>query len=283
LIAPLSVALLILVAGLAFNLHLQTRTEYPPPILDPEFQLWVSDPSVGSRPMVWDLDYVKGAGDQVKLQKATLFDRNALEMQLFQNGTDNKWVYVHLTQKIDGARLTALFDMEVSVWAFAEPSCACELVSNSQPVIFGIETNDETHVLTFIFSNTTYQPQQSPTHRTIILPTAPGEWTLHTINLAREYDNAQWKRPDNLSFMIIFEAPSSAEGWQTAYLHDFSWTMKSNITTARQGNQESTLMLGQRGEVELTNAKEIICEVVCRVAASCGGSSRTPPNSVTMV
>jgi hypothetical protein len=277
------VGLLILVAGLAFNLNLQTETEYPPPILDPEFQLWVSDPTVGSRPMVWDLDYAKGAGDQVKLQQTTLSDRNALEMQLFQNGTDDKWVYVHLIQKIDGARLTALFDMEVSVWALVEPSCACELVSNPQAVIFGIETNDETHVLTFIFSNTTYEPQQSPTHRTIILPTAPGEWTMHTINLAREYDNAQWKRPESLSFMIIFEASSSAEGWQTAYLHHFSWTRRSNVTPAQQGNQESAPMIAQRREAVLTKAKEITSVRVCRVVASCGSSSRAPPNSVTMV
>jgi hypothetical protein len=268
LVAPLSLVLLILVAVLAFNLHLQTRTEYPPPILDPEFQLWVSDPTLGSRPMVWDLDYAKGAGDQVKLQKATLFDRNALEMQLFQNGTDNKWVYVHLIQKIDGARLRALFDMEVNVWAFAEPSCACKVVSNSQPVIFGIETNDETHVLTFIFSDTTFELQQSPTHRTVILPTPPGEWALHTINLAREYDNAQWKRPDNLSFMVIFEAPGSAGGWHTAYLHHFSWTMRSSITPAQQGDQESTPLLGQRPEVESTNVTEIICEATYRVLAS---------------
>jgi hypothetical protein len=276
------VVLLILVAGLGFNLHLQTRTEYPPPILDPEFQLWVSDLTLGSRPMVWDLDYAKGAGDQVKLQKATLSDRNALEIQIFQNGTDNKWVYVHLIQKIDGARLRALFDMEVSVWAFAEPSCACKLVLNSQPVIFGIETNDETHVLTFIFSNTAYELQQSPIHRTIILPTAPGEWTVHTIDLAREYDIAQWKRPDNLSFMVIFEVPGSAGGWHTAYLHHFSWTMRSNITPAQQGNQESTPMLGQRQEVEVTNANEIMCEGACGVLASCC-SSRTPPNSVIRV
>jgi hypothetical protein len=273
------VALLILVAGLAFNLHLRTRTEYPPPILDPEFQLWVSDPTVGSRPMVWDLDYAKGAGDQVKLQKVTLLDRNALEMQLLQNGTADRWVYVHLTQKIDGARLSALFDMQVSVWTFADPSCACKPVSKSQPVIFGIQTDDETHVLTFMFSNTTNELQESPTHRTVILPTPLGKWALHTIDLAGEYESAQWKRPDNLSFMIIFEASSSAEGWQTVYLHHFSWTMRSKITPA----QESTPMLGQRREVEFTDAKQIMCEGACRVVARCGSSSSAPPSSVIMV
>jgi len=204
--------------------------------------------------MVWDLDYGKGAGDQIRLEQATLSGRNALEMQLFQNGTDDKWVYVHLIQKIDAARLTALFDMELSVWAFAEPPCSCKLASNYQPVIFGIETNDGTHVLTFIFSNTTYELQQLPTHRIVFLPTPPGEWTLHTIDLAREYDNAQWERPDQLSFMIIFEAAGSAGGWHTAYLHHFSWTLRSNTTPAQQGNEESTPLLRQRIEAELTIA-----------------------------
>ena len=54
--APLSAIFLILVAGLAFT-HLQVRTEYPPPILDPEFGLWVSDPDLGGKkPMLWELE-----------------------------------------------------------------------------------------------------------------------------------------------------------------------------------------------------------------------------------
>jgi hypothetical protein len=274
LVAPLSIAVLILVAGLAFNLHLQTRTEYPPAILDPEFDLWVSASNASaSRLMVWDVEYGKGAGDQIRLEKTTLSDRKALEIQLYQNGTEDTWVFVHLTQWIDGARLRALFDMQVSVWVFAEQPCACKPVSNSQPVIFGVETNDETHVISFIFSNRTYEPQQSPSHRTVVLPTPAEEWTLHNIDLAREYDNAQWKRPDHLTFSIIFEAARSAVGWHTAYVHRFSWTRKSNISATQQNSGELMTLFGLWPGVQWTDVERIMCQWPCSVSVPQGSSS----------
>jgi len=239
------VALLILVAGMAFNLHLQTKTEYPPPILDPEFGLWVSDPNIGgSRPMVWDLEYVKGVGDQVTLREAVPSGKKALEIQIFQDGADDKWVYVYLRQKIDGARLRALFDMEIWVWVLSKSSCACKETSMSQQAIFGIETNDGAHLITFIFSDRATEWQHFPNHRIVILPTPPEEWTVHRIDIAREYDRAQWKRPDWLSFSILLEAAGSAAGWHTGYVHSFSWTQTFTSSSAQQSNRELTTLLG---------------------------------------
>ena len=193
--------------------------------------------------MVWDLEYGKGVGDQVRLGQTEVSGRKALEIQIFQDGADDKWVYVYLRQRIDGARLRALFDMEIEVWVLSKASCACRENSMSQPAIFGIETNDGAHLVTFIFSDRATEWQHFPNHRIVILPTPPEEWTVHRIDIAREYDSAQWKRPDWISFSIVLEAASSAAGWHTGYVHRFSWTQSFTSSSAQQSNQEPTTLL----------------------------------------
>lgn len=240
--APLTVVVLILVAAMAFNMHLHPSSENPPPILDPEFSLWVPDASVGgNRPLVWHLTYVRGTGDQIRLQRTALSGRNALEIQVFEDGMDQELVYIYLWQMIDGARLNALFNMEVSVSIFLNLSCACRQPPASQSAVFGIRTNDGLHALDFIFSNRTSQPQVQPGQRTVFLPTPEGEWTSHRIDFAKEYKNAQWmEQPDRLFFGIVFGAADSASGWRTGYVHGFSATLKP-ATGQSQENRESAL------------------------------------------
>lgn len=253
-VAPLSVAILILVAGLAVNFHLATRSEYPPPILDPEFELWASDSDSGAgRLMVWNLDYAKGASDQITVQKTKVSERKALEIRIYREETDDSWTYVHLAQKIDGARLRALFDMEAGVWVLSSstPTCGCVEPLNSQLAIFGIEINDEYHVISYIFSDRVYEPRQFPTRRTIILFTKAGEWTLHTIDLAKEYEKAAWKRPGELTLRIIFEVTGSATGWHAAYVHRFLWTSRPSVTSTQQDARDvaAFLQVSPRGQV----------------------------------
>jgi len=220
--APLSAVFLIVIAGFAFT-QLQARTEYPPPILDPEFNLWVSSPELGGKkPMVWELEYQKSVGDQILLQEAVMGDKQALWIQIFQDGTDENLTSVRLGQIIDGARARALFDEEVGISVLLQGSCACSGRASAQTVTFEIETNDGTHTLDFLFAETAAETSVSPTHRTIFLQTPIGEWTHHPIDLARQYENAQWKLPDWVSLSMVFGVPGSAGGWHSEYVHGFS-------------------------------------------------------------
>jgi hypothetical protein len=232
--APLSAVFLIVVAGLAFT-FLHTGTEYPPPILDPEFGLWISDRDFGGkRPMVWQLEYERGVGDQILLQQTTIADKTALEIQIFQDGADQRWTYVRLGQTIDGTRLRALLDEEVGIWVFLLASCACNRPPSDQTGIFEIQTNDGTHVLDFIFTETVIEMNASPTHRTIFLQTPRGEWAHYPIDLAMQYKEAQWRPPDRVSLSIILGAPRAATGWHTAYVHGFSVTKKTAPSLEQQ-------------------------------------------------
>ena len=233
--APLSAVLLIFVAGFAF-INLQAKTEYPPPILDPEFNLWGSNPTLGGKtPMVWELEYEKSVGDQIVLQETVTADKKALEIQIFQDGSDDNLTYVRLGQTIDGIRARALFDEEVGIWVLLQASCACKGPTSDQSSIFEIDTNDGTHTLDFLFVETAAaEASISPNHRTIFLQTPTGEWRYRSIDLVAQYRNAQWKPPDRISLSIVFSAPSSATGWHTAYVHGFSVTKKTTLNSTQQ-------------------------------------------------
>lgn len=238
--APLSAVLLILVAGFAFT-HLQARTEYPPPILDPEFGLWVSDPNFGGpRPLVWELEYDRSVGDQISLQETVVADKKALEIRILQDGMDDNLTYARLGQTIDGTRLRALLDENVGIWVFLQSSCACNRLVSDETGTFGIETNDGVHTLDFLFAETTSEMSVSPTHRIIFLQTPIGDWTRHSIDLVKQYKNARWKLPDRISLSIIFGVPGSATGWHTGYVHGFSVAKK----TAPNAMQQQKLVFG---------------------------------------
>lgn len=240
--APLSAVFLIIVAGLAFT-HLQPRTEQPPVIFDPQFDLWVSDSDLGgTRPLVWELEYVKGIGDRVRLHQTVLADRKALEIQILQDGADDRWAYVYLRQTIDGARLRALFADELGMWTFSQRTCGCGGSSPPQSTVFGLEINDGLHTLTFIFSPEAAEPQQFLSHRTVFLHTSPGTWVYQRIDVEKEYDDAHWNHPDRLLFSIVLGAPGLAAGTHVGYVSEFSWTRKTTVTSAEQESPRPRLL-----------------------------------------
>ena len=237
----MSVVFLILIAGLAFT-HLQTRSEYPPAILDPQFDLWVANPELGgAKPLVWELEYVKGVGDQVILQKTEFSGRKALEIQIIQDGSDDMWSYVYLKQTIDGTRLRALFSRDLGVWVFPEASCTCRTVSQSESTVFGVETNDGVHTLTFIFDSESIESQQFLGHRTVFLLAQKGQWAYHSINVAGEYAKAQWSYPERITFSIVVGAQGSAAGSHVAYVQGFTTNTKAAPLSMQQPIHARTL------------------------------------------
>jgi hypothetical protein len=223
LVAPISVALLILVAGMAF-LNLRPRYVGPPPILDPSFELWVGDPG-SRRLMLWDLEYVKGLGDQVSLRETELAGKRAMEFLVTQDGTDGEPVYAYLKQNqtIDGARLTQLLTDDIGVWILTEP-CNCDGAVTTRSVIFGIEVNDGIHTLTFIFSDRANRATTIFAHRFVYLSTQPGTWAYQHINVTEQYRLAQWSLPERLTFSLVFEVGGFATGSHSAYVNSFHHT-----------------------------------------------------------
>jgi hypothetical protein len=245
LVAPISVLLLILVAGLAF---FNVRPSYvgPDPILDPSFQLWVGDPG-SRRLMLWDLEYVKGPGDSVSLQEAVVDGKKAVELLIVQSGSNSQPVYAYLTQTMDGGRLAALLSYDVGVWVLAEP-CACNGTITPSSVIFGVEVNDGLHTLTFIFSDLAAQTMILA-HRFVYLPTRPGTWTYEHLNVTEQYKLANWTLPQSITFSLVFEVGGLAVGTHRAYVNSFQAT-KPQVSTGSldfSATSRSDLLLSDRG------------------------------------
>jgi len=226
LVAPVSVLLLILVAGLAF---FNVRPSYvgPDPILDPSFQLWVGDPG-SRRLMLWDLEYVKGPSDSVSLQEAVVGGKKAVELLIAQSGSDSQPVYAYLKQTMDGARLADLLSYDVGVWLLAEP-CACNGTITQSSVIFGVEVNDGLHTLTFVFSDLDAQAAILA-HRFVYLSTQPGTWTYEHLNVTEQYKLANWTLPQSITFSLVFEVGGLAVGTHRAYVNSFQAT-KPQVST----------------------------------------------------
>ncbi len=217
--APISIALLIIVAGLAFA-TLRTNTTNPYPILDPDFALWVES-SGQSRPMIWQLQYVKTPNDLILLNQTNTSDMTATELQILRNDHAG-WTYAYLSQTIDGPRLTSLFTMDVAIWIMKDTQVP-------QATLFGVEVNDGFHVLTFIFSDESAEPQQFLAHRTVFLETPENAWVKQSLDFTKQYEAAKWERPDHVTLSIVFGAGPNAAGLQTVYIHGFSVSQSKNL------------------------------------------------------
>jgi hypothetical protein len=175
--------------------------------------------------MLWDLEYVKGLGDQVSLRETELAGKRAIEFLVTQDGSDSEPVYAYLKQNqtIDGARLTELLTDDIGVWVLTEP-CNCEVTVTPRSVIFGVEVNDGLHTLTFIFSDRAIGAMTILAHRFVYLPTEPGTWAYQHINVTEQYGLAQWNLPERLTFSLVFEVGGFATGSHGAYVNSFHVT-----------------------------------------------------------
>jgi hypothetical protein len=215
--ATASVAVLILSAAFAF-MNLQGTYSGPPPILDPDFKLWV-DGSNGPRLMVWNLELAKGISDNATIEKSVIQGRDAVEFGIYQSGAGSRLVYASISQTIDGQRLSALLNETIGIWIVKEP-CHCDANPfNSTAAILAVEVDDGEHTISFLFSDELQASQTLLNHRIVFMPTPSGVWSLEEFNVGKQYAAAHWTTPDRLVFSVTFGAAGSAVGWHTAYLN----------------------------------------------------------------
>jgi hypothetical protein len=234
LFAPISVILLVVVAGLAF---LNVRPSYvgPPPILDPSFQLWIGDPT-SRRPMLWDFEYVNASGSSVSLNEVVINGKKAVELLIASTGRGDDPSYAYLKQTMDGQRLVDLLSYDVGVWVLTEP-CNCNETITTNSVVFGIEVNDGIHTLTFIFSESAAQATILA-HRFVYLPTRPATWVYQHINVTEQYQLAHWALPELLTFSLVFEVGGRATGSHSAFVNSFQAT-RPPVRIRSQGSSQA--------------------------------------------
>jgi hypothetical protein len=218
--APASVIVLVMTAAFAF-LSFQGTYSGPPPVLDPNFNLWVNAGN-GSQLMVWNLELVKGVSDQFSINKTMLQGKKAVELSLYQSGIQSRWVYASLSQTLDGGRLTQLLNATVGFWVWKEP-CLCDSDPfNKTSRIVAVETNDGVHTISFVFSDGLQGVKTLLDHRIVFMPTPSRSWYFEKLNIAQEYRTMHWRTPERLTFSIVFGVAGGAVGWQSAYLAEIA-------------------------------------------------------------
>ena len=208
-----SIIVLLLVAGLSF-LGLQRTYSGPPAILDPDFALWTGSGNA-SQLLVWSLETPHLDTTQYGISRANIQGREALRLSVLQTGIGLRSSYVRLSETLDGQRLSMLMNSSLGFWLLKEP-CNCDSDPFSQnAVIVSVETNDGVHTLSFIFTDNRQGTETLLGHQIVFIPTPSNQWIFESVNIGREYANANWGMPGSLTFSLVFSVGATVVGWHT--------------------------------------------------------------------
>ena len=232
--APISIVILIIVAAVVPFTILKSNPVTSPPVLDPNFELWMGGSGRMSL-ILWRSEYVIAEGDALSLNQVTFDHMTALKFELSKQNKSAA-SYVSVTQIITGPRLASLFTLNLSVWVLRE-SCNCDPSSIVPNEVFGVTFNDGTHTLTYQFSATPMKTEVKWDARVVHLQTLNDQWVKVPLNIGEEFESAQWKRPERVTLGVVFGAGNDFSGSRTAYLHNFTWSERSNV----QGRDYSNL------------------------------------------
>jgi len=257
--APISIVILIIVAAVAPFTILKSNPVISPPILDPNFELRMAGSGTMSL-ILWRSEYMIAKGDALSLNQVTFDHMTALKFELSKQNKSAA-SYVSVTQIITGPRLASLFTLNLSVWILRE-SCNCDSSSIVRNEVFGVTFNDGTHTLTYQLSAIPMETEVKWDAKVVHLQTLNDQWVKVPLNIGKEFETAQWKRPERVTLGVIFGAGSAFSGFRTAYLHNFTWSERSNV----QGRDYSNLSASS--ELKHASIPELIskCQQACSLA-----------------
>jgi hypothetical protein len=195
---------------------IEVDLEAPPPILNGGLKYWITDPSdKRQKPYMWQLVAIFGDGDSFSVSQETVGGRNALEAYVTQNGAKDKdfWAVGQVRQFI------GLPTSSIGLWVY--PTFTYKDGASPQNV-FGVEINDGTHVIWFIFSDRGEGIYDLPNRRIIVAKAPLNEWSYHKINISEEYLKLGYQLPGNVMFSLIMGAGQNSPGTYTGYFSDIA-------------------------------------------------------------
>ena len=238
-VAILSISLSLLAISFAF-MNYYGQVFEPSPILNTNMKFWTFDPAKNTtRPYLWEIDIIKGNFDNVSVFQAETDNRPAIGLKVYrstQNST-SVWTTIHVRQDLRGKGLDAIFRSSISLWVYPTFPYWYGQESENPENAFGIEINDGTNLIWFIFSDAPSETFQLPRHRIVLIQTPLNTWSLRQVDIAKQYDEAGWKLPQSLSFILILG---------TTWLHPGTWVgYFSGMTVDVAPLQTESLSLSQ--------------------------------------
>ena len=188
-----------------------------PPLLNSNMQYWTIDPTKNvTTPYLWTIDLIQGPSDNTSVFQAAVAGRTALGLRVIRSNANNSqiWTTVHVRQDVRGQALDAIFLSNISVDVFPTFQYLYNPDTKNPENVFGVEINDGTNLIWFIFADEPSQIVQLPHHRITLTRTPLNLWSTRTMNISSQYTAAGWEKPDSISFTFIIG---------TTWLHLGNW------------------------------------------------------------
>jgi len=201
-----------------------TTGDYPV-ALNPKFKYFTKDPITGGqKPFLWEVTYTEGPNDLAFIRHDVVDGEECLGLHVYQDGANDtySWANIHVKQALRGQTASKFFRSKLAVWVYPTFSFVHDPVSKEPRNVFGIEINDGTHLLWFIFSDGPNDSYQIRNHRIILANTPLNQWTHVQIDVLSQYRQAGWEEPSDLSFILISGATKTTPGNYAGYYRDLS-------------------------------------------------------------
>jgi len=219
----------------------------PSPLLNPSMKLWTQDPTNNeTRPYLWQVDIIKGVYDNVSAYPTVLANRQAVALNISRSNVNNTevWTTLHIRQDLYGQALDAAFRSEISMWVWPTFDYLNNPDLKNPENTFGVEINDGTNLLWFVFADNVSQIFQFPNLRIVLMQTPLKAWSLRQFDIGKEYVDAGWKEPDSLSFTLILGTTWLHPGGWGGYFSGLSATVTPRQTAVLSSSERDGIYIG---------------------------------------
>ena len=225
----------------------------PAPLLNTNMEYWTIDPAKNiTTPYLWTIDLIEGPTDNVSVFQAVVEGRSALGLRVIRTNANNSqiWTTAHVRQDVHGPSLAAIYHANITLGVFPTFQYLYNPNTRNPENAFGVEINDGTNLIWYIFADEPSQTVQLPHHRIILTRTPLNIWSNRTLNISSQYAAAGWEKPVSISFTFIIG---------TTWLHLGNWVgYFSNLLVTVPPIQIQTLSTMQTVTVFSSDALVII-------------------------
>jgi len=223
----------------------------PPPLLNTNMQYWTIDPTKNlTTPYLWTIDLIQGPTDNASVFQAVVAGRRALGMRVVRTNANNSqiWTTVHVRQDAHGQALNAIFDSNITLDVFPTFQYLYNAETRNPENAFGIEINDGTNLIWYLFADEPSQTVQLPHHRIVLTQTPLNVWSTRSLNISTEYAAAGWDKPVSISFTFIIGTTWLHLGNWVGYFSNLSVSV-APLQTQRLSSMQTVSLLSIDGLV----------------------------------
>jgi hypothetical protein len=242
----LSVIVMSIISGSCMFVVSYGQVFEPSPLLNTNMSYWTTDPTKNiTTPYLWTIDLIQGPTDNASVYQATVAGRRAVALRVERTNTNNSqiWTTIHVRQDLRGEALEAIFRSNISIDVYPTFQYLYDQDTKNPENAFGVEINDGTNLIWYIFANETNQVVQLPHHRIVVTQTPLNAWSTRQVDISSQYVAAGWKMPNSISFTLILGTTWLHPGDWVGYFSDLTVNVAPLRTQTLSSTQTTTVLV----------------------------------------